>query len=131
MSEVIPLAVTLFPRPGIPYEVFWNSDHVHFYEVHFSLPLKESSLHVQQRWALIRSVEKQLADKNFSVDALSTLKLKIQVASMEASMLRPARCALLVHHKGLPCDAQRAVRLRIEKNAHPRGDSHWLSELCR
>ena len=99
------------------------------YEVHFSLPLKERNLHVQQRWALIRSVEKQLADKNFSADALSTLKLKIQVAIREASMLRSARAALLVDHKGVPCDAQRAVRLRIEKNGHPRADSHWLSEL--
>ena len=129
MSEVIPLPFTLFPRPGTPYEVFWNSEHVHLYEVHFSLPLKERNLHVQQRWALIRSVEKQLADKNFSADALSTLKLKIQVAIREASMLRSARAALLVDHKGVPCDAQRAVRLRIEKNGHPRADSHWLSEL--
>ena len=62
MSEVIPLPFTLFPRPGTPYEVFWNSEHVHLYEVHFSLPLKERNLHVQQRWALIRSVEKQLYD---------------------------------------------------------------------
>ena len=129
MSEVIPLPFTLFPRPGTPYEVFWNSEHVHLYEVHFSLPLNERNLHVQQRWALIRSVQKQLADKNFSADALSTLKLKIQVAIREASMLRSARAALLVDHKGVPCDAQRAVRLRIEKNGHPRADSHWLSEL--
>ena len=129
MSEVIPLPFTVFPRPGTPYEVFWNSEHVHLYEVHFSLPLKERNLHVQQRWALIRSVEKQLADKNFSADALSTLKLKIQVAIREASMLRSARAALLVDHKGVPCDAQRAVRLRIEKNGHPRADSHWVSEL--
>ena len=124
MSEVIPLPFTLFPRPGTPYEVLWNSEHVHLYEVHFSLPLKERNLHVQQRWALIRSVGKQLADKNFSADALSTLKLKIKVAIREASMLRSARAALLVDHKGVPCDAQRAVRLRIEKNGHPRADSH-------
>ena len=102
---------------------------MHLYEVHFSLPLKERNLHVQQRWGLIRSVEKQSADNSFSADALSTLKLKIQVAIREASMLRSARAALLVDHTGVPCDAQRAVRLRIEKNGHPRADSHWLSEL--
>ena len=45
MSEVIPLPFTLFPRPGTPYEVFWNSEHVYLYEVHFSLPLKERNLH--------------------------------------------------------------------------------------
>ena len=99
MSQVIPLPFTLFPRPGILYEVFWNSEHVHLYEVHFSLPLKERNLHVQQRRVLIRSVEKQLADKTFSAHALSTLKLTIQVAITEASMLWPVRFALLVDHK--------------------------------
>ena len=129
ISELIALPFTPFPRPGTPYAVFWNSEHVHLYEVHFSLPLKERNLQVQQRWALNRSVEKQLADKIFTTDAWSTLQLKIQVAITEAYVLRPARSALLVEHKGVPCDGQRVVHLRNEKNGHPHADSHWLSEL--
>ena len=129
MSELIALPFTLFVRPGTSYEEFWNSEHVHLYEVHFSMPVKERNLMLQHRWNLKRSVEKKLADKNRDPAMLNALRQDIQREIREASMIRPVRSALLVDHKGVPCTAQRAVRLRIEKKTLPQADGHWVTEL--
>ena len=129
MSELIALPFTLFVRPGTSCEEFWNCEHVHLYEVHFSMPVKERNLMLQHRWNLKRSVQKKLADKNRDPEMLNALRQDIQREIRKASMIRPVRSALLVDHKGVPCTAQRAVRLRIEKKTPPQADGHWVTEL--
>ena len=47
MSELIHLPFTLFVHPGTSYEEFCNSEHVHPYEVYFSMSLKERNLMLQ------------------------------------------------------------------------------------
>ena len=86
--QTIPLPFTLFLDPRIPYEHFWNGEHIRVYEVHSCDALSSRNQIVQRRWQLGQAVKRALADNNKTTAGLTRIKGVVQAVLREASVVK-------------------------------------------
>ena len=127
--QAIPLPFTLFLDPRIPYEHFWNGEHIRVYEVHSCDTVSSRNQIVQRRWQLGQAVKRALADNNKTTAGLTRIKGVVQAALREASVVKKICPSQLVDLKGQPTKGPKgAVRLRMQTDAPPSADTHWMAE---